>query len=65
MCESTEQRIYINFCFKIEKKTTAETYELLQLAYGEDAMGRKHVFDSFHLFKEGRTSAESDHRSGR
>ena len=29
MCESTEQRICIKFCFKI-KKTTMETYQLLQ-----------------------------------
>ena len=39
MCERTEQRICINFCFKIGK-TATETYQLLQQAYGEDAMGR-------------------------
>ena len=36
MCESTEQRICIKFCFKIGK-TATETYQLLQQAYGEDA----------------------------
>jgi hypothetical protein len=46
MCETTEQRICIKFCFKIGK-TAAETYELLQQAYGEDAMGRTHVFHWF------------------
>ena len=59
MCESTEQRICIKFCFKI-RKTTTETYQLLQQAYGEDAMGRTQVFDWFRRFKEGRTSVESD-----
>jgi len=37
----------------------------LQQAYGEDAMGRTQVFDWFRRFKEGRTSVESDPRSGR
>jgi len=64
MCGSTEQRIYIKFCFKMGKAAT-ETYQLLQQAYGEDAMGRTHVFDWFRLFKEGRTSVENDPRSGR
>jgi len=64
MCESTEQRICIKFCFKIGK-TATETYKLLQQAYGEDAMGRTQMFDWFRRFKEGRTSVESDHRSGR
>jgi hypothetical protein len=44
MCESTEQRICIKFCFKIGK-TAMETYQLLQQACGEDAMGRTQVFD--------------------
>jgi hypothetical protein len=61
-CESTEQRICINVCFKIEK-TASETYRLLQQTYGEDAKCRTHVFDWFRPFKEGRTSAESDLRS--
>ena len=64
MCESTEKRICITFCFKIGK-TAAETYPLLQQAYGEDATGRTQVFDWFLRFKEGRTSVESDPRSGR
>jgi len=59
MCESTEQRICIKFCFKIGKPAT-ETFQLLLQAYDEDAMGRTKVFDWFHRFKEGRTSVESD-----
>ena len=39
MCESTKQCICIKFCFKNEK-TATETYQLLQQAFGEDAMGR-------------------------
>ena len=64
MCESNKQRICIKFCFKIGKPVT-ETYQLLQQAYGEDAMGHTQVFDWFHRFKEGRTSVESDPCSGR
>jgi len=37
----------------------------LQQAYGEDAMDRTQVIDCFRRFKEGRTSVESDPRSGR
>ena len=58
MCESTEQHICIKFCFKIGK-TTTEMYQLLQQAYGEDAVGRTQMFDWFRRFKEGRTSIES------
>ena len=63
MCESTEHRICIKFCFKTKPAT--ETYQLLQQAYGEVAMGRTHVFDWFRRIKEGRTSGESDPCSGR
>jgi len=57
VCESTEQRICIKFCFKIGKPAT-EMYQVLQEANGEDAMGRTQVFDWFRRFKEGRTSVE-------
>jgi len=46
VCESTEQFICVKFCFKIGK-TATETYQLLQQAYGEDAMGHTQVFDWF------------------
>jgi hypothetical protein len=58
VCESTEQRIYIKFCFKMVK-TSTETYQLLQLAYGEDAMGRTQFFDWFRRFKGCRTSLKA------
>ena len=57
MCGSTEQRICIKFCFKIGKPAT-EPYQLLQQAYGEDAVGHTQVFDRFRRLKEGRTSFE-------
>ena len=57
MCESTEQSICIKICFKIGK-TAKETYQLLQQAYGEDAMGRTQVFDWFRRFKEGRSKTK-------
>ena len=52
------------FVLKSETPET-EPYQLLQQAYGEDAMGRTQVFECFRRFKEGRTSAESDPLSGR
>ena len=64
MCGSTEQCICIKFCFKI-RKTAMEMYQLLQQAYGEDAMGHTQVFDWFCRLKEGRASIESDTHSGR
>ena len=64
MCESTEHCVCIKFFFKIGK-TATETYQLLQQAYGKDAMGCAQVFDWFHRFREGRTSVESDPHSGR
>ena len=63
MCESTEQRICIKFVLKSEKEAT-ETYQLLQQAYGDDAMGRTQVFDWYRRFKECRSSFESEPRSG-
>jgi len=64
ICESTEQRIGIEFCLEMGK-TATETYQLLQQAYGEDAMGRTQMFDWFRRFEECRNSVESDPRSGR
>ena len=50
MCESTEQSIGLEM-----GKTATETYQLLQQAYGEDAMGRTQVFDWFRRFDPLRT----------
>ena len=64
MRENTEQRICINFCFKLGK-TGTETYEMMKTAFGDEAMSRARVLEWFRLFKEGRQSVNCDPRSGR
>ena len=64
MCKNTEQRICINFCFKLGK-TGTETYEMIKTAFGDEAMSRAEVFAWFRRFKEGRQSVNSNPRSGR
>ncbi|GFU33098.1 uncharacterized protein TNCV_4156431 [Trichonephila clavipes] len=64
MCENTDQRICIKFCFKLGK-TGTETYEMMKTAFGEEAMSRARVFEWPQRFKEGRQSENSDPRSGR
>jgi len=46
-----------SFSFEIGK-TAKKTYQLLQQAYGEDAMVRTQVFDWFYRFKEGAPCAK-------
>ena len=41
-------------------KTATETCQLLQKAYGEDAVGRTQVFDWFRRFKEGVPGAKQN-----
>ncbi|GFU32120.1 hypothetical protein TNCV_3833561 [Trichonephila clavipes] len=55
MCENTDQRICIKFCFKLGK-TDTETYEMMKTAFGDEAMSRARVFKWFLPFKEGRQS---------
>ncbi|GFW11388.1 protein GVQW3 [Trichonephila clavipes] len=64
MCENTDQRICIKFCFKLGK-TGTETYEMMKTAFGDEAMSRAWVFEWFRPFKEVRQSVNSDPRSGR
>ncbi|GFW68622.1 protein GVQW3 [Trichonephila clavipes] len=64
MCENTDQRICIKFCFKLGK-TGTETYEMMKTAFGEEAMSRAGVFEWLRRFKEGRQSVNSNPRSGR
>ncbi|KAG5307146.1 SETMR methyltransferase, partial [Acromyrmex insinuator] len=59
MTEKVEQRICIKFCFKLEK-TCAETIE----AFGDECMGKTQIKE-WYKFKNGRTSVDSDSRSGR
>ncbi|GFW32789.1 protein GVQW3 [Trichonephila clavipes] len=62
MCENTDERISIKFCFKLSK-TGAETYEMMKTAFGDDVMSRTRVFEWLRRFKEGRQSVNSDPRS--
>ena len=55
-----EQRI----CVKIGKSVT-ETFEMLKIAFGEEAMCRTQTYEWRKRFKEGRTSVDDDPRSGR
>ncbi|GFW97662.1 protein GVQW3 [Trichonephila clavipes] len=64
MCENTDQRICIKFCFKLGK-TGTETYEMMKTAFGDEAMSHARFFEWFRPFKESRQSVNSDPRSGR
>ncbi|GFV26861.1 protein GVQW3 [Trichonephila clavipes] len=64
MCENTDQRICIKFCFKVGTMGT-ETYEMMKTAFGEEAMSHAPVFEWLRRFMEGRQSVNSDPCSGR
>jgi len=55
-----EQRI----CVKMGKSVT-ETFEMVKIAFREEAMGRTQTYEWWKRFKEGRTSVKDDLRSGR
>jgi len=64
MADFCEQRACIKFCFKLGK-TATECYEMLNTAFGEQAMGHSQTFQWFSRFKAGRTSTDDDKCSGR
>jgi len=53
----------VKFCCKLGKNF-AETFQLLNQAYGEDCMSRTHCYEWFKLFKEGRMSVGEGTRPG-
>ncbi|KAJ4436457.1 hypothetical protein ANN_19090 [Periplaneta americana] len=59
-----EQRANIKFCQKLGK-TAAETFQMMQQVYGEDAVSRSVVFRWHRRFLQGRDSLEDDVRTGR
>ena len=59
-----EQRANIKFCVKLGK-SGAETFDMLQHVYGNEAMCRATCFEWHARFKRGRTSLEDDESSGR
>jgi hypothetical protein len=60
----TEQRICIKFCFDLTK-TAAETHQMLQKAFGVNAMSQSKTFLWYKCFKAGQTSVDNDEHSGR
>ena len=59
-----EQRLAIKFCFKAGKSAT-ETLQMVNVAYGDQALPRSNVFRWFGRFRDGREDIEDDPRSGR
>ena len=64
MEEKVQQRVCIDFCFRLGK-SGAETYEMLQAAFGESCLSRSKIFEWYSRFKSGRRSFENDLRPGR
>ncbi|UYV74681.1 hypothetical protein LAZ67_12000522 [Cordylochernes scorpioides] len=59
-----EQRICINFCYKIEK-SASETLDLLKLAFGNENVNKPTTFRWFSRFKNGMESVKDEKRVGR
>ena len=64
MKDFEEQHVCVKFCFKLGK-TFAETFQMLQQAYGVDCLSRTQCYEWYQRFKSGRTSIEDDPKSGR
>jgi len=64
MNELEEQHMCVKFCNKLGKHF-AQTFQLLNQAYGEDCMNRKQCYEPLNLIKEGRMSIGEDPRPGR
>ena len=64
MSERVEQRYCIKFCYKLGD-SQSETIRKIQQVFGDDAIGVTQIKEWFNRFKNGRTSVESEQRSGR
>jgi histone-lysine N-methyltransferase SETMAR len=64
MTERVEQRYCIKFCQKL-CDTQSETIRKFQQAFGNGAMVVTQIKEWFNRFKNGRTSVDSDQRTGR
>jgi hypothetical protein len=53
MVEKVQQRMCIDFCLRLGR-TGAETYEMLQAAFGESCLSRPKIFEWHSRFKSGR-----------
>jgi len=63
MTETVEQSICIKYYQKLGH-SCSETYNMIQKAFGNKAMGHTQVKEWFKRFKKGWTSVESDECSG-
>ena len=64
MSEKQGQRICTKFCFELGK-TSSETIQMMQKAFGNDCMSKTRIKEWYNRFKGGSTSVDSDSRSGR
>ena len=64
MTEKQYQRICIKFCFQLGK-TSSETNQMIHKAFGNQCMSKARIKECYNRFKGGRTSVNSDSRSGR
>ena len=64
MEEKVQQCVCNDFCFRLGK-TGAETYEMLQAAFGESCLSRSKTFEWYSCLKSGRRSFQDDPRTGR
>ncbi|XP_018373096.1 PREDICTED: putative uncharacterized protein FLJ37770 [Trachymyrmex cornetzi] len=64
MTEKQDQRICIKFCFQLGK-TSSETIQMMQKAFGNECMSKTRIKEWYNRFKGGRTSVDSESRSGR
>ena len=62
--DTLQERYALKFCFKLGKNS-AETYGILQTAFGLSCMNRASVFEWHERFKEGRESVRDDERCRR
>ena len=64
MSNFVEQRSAIKFCLRNDI-STAETFRMLQKAFGDDSMAQKNIYKSYRDFEEGRERVDDLQRSGR
>jgi transposase len=63
MTERLEQQYCIKFCHKLGD-SQVETIQKIHTVFGDDAMGITQINEWYNRFKDGRTSVESEPRSG-
>jgi len=64
MTEQLQQRYCIKFCQKLGD-SQVETIRKIQRVFSDDATGITQIKEWYNRFKDGRTSVDSDDRSGR